>query len=437
MRRLLFISAPFGRFFAEAAKELEDAGCEVYRLCFEGGDWMETPARNRVVYSGSLDGLAQFAGEFIRSKAIDGVVSFNDVLERNRTIMTVAAQCGVKRYVIENGYLRPHWVTLELDGVNAFSHMPRDTDFYRQIARQPEQLGSAIEPKSFVHVLSYHVRSTISHFISAVALSPFFRFNQKYYGDSVTRQMIGYTKEFILRHTYSEQKEAEEVLKAHEAGDRKIFTVLMQKPGDGQLIYHSPYGGNRKFIREVISSFAKFAPQNAFLIVKQHPLDYGVERCPRYARKLIKAYGLQDRAIYLRKTSIDICMDYSAGVVTVNSTGGLQALQKGLAVKCMGQAVYDFEGLTFRGSLDEFWSKGQGADPEVLAGFIHYLRHTSQLNGGFHSKEARAILMPNIRRKLLVELGIQDGVRTESQRDMRSRVNVRSEQPVAFGIAAE
>jgi capsular polysaccharide export protein len=90
---------------------------------------------------------------------------------------------------------------------------------------------------------------------------------------------------------------------------------------------------------------------------------------------------------------MDICMDISHGLVTVNSTGGLAALQKGLAVKCMGAAVYDVEGLTYQGALNSFWRKGRPAEAEVLDGYVDFLTRSSQLNGGFHSREARALLV--------------------------------------------
>jgi capsular polysaccharide export protein len=107
-------------------------------------------------------------------------------------------------------------------------------------------------------------------------------------------------------------------------------------------------------------------------------------------------HGIEDRAVYLRMTSMDICMDISHGLVTVNSTGGLAALQKGLAVKCMGAAVYDVEGLTYQGALNSFWRKGRPAEAEVLEGYVDFLTRSSQLNGGFHSREARALLVPGL-----------------------------------------
>ncbi len=397
-RRFLFASAPFGPFFAELARALEAEGCQVWRLCFEGGDVWETPARNRIMVPAGTD-FAAFIVDRLRHHNVECVVTFNDILPRNRIALKAAEQLGVDRFVLENGYLRPHWVTLERDGVNGFSGLPRERAFYlsqRALQRAQKTLAGVAEatraPQPFVFRVRYHVMNTIAHFAAAVVASPFLRFDPAYYGDSVWRQAAGYMREYGWRQLNSENEATRRIEQARQE-KRPVFTVLMQKPGDGQLIVHSSYGGNNNFLREVIGSFARYAPKNALLVVKQHPLDYGVEKSPAFAADLFRAHGIEDRAVYLRMTSIDICMDHSDGLVTVNSTGGLAALQKGLAVKCMGAAVYNVEGLTFQGSLNSFWRKGRPADPEVLEGYVDHLIRSSQLNGGFHSREARSILL--------------------------------------------
>ena len=396
-RRFLFASAPFGRFFGELARALEANGCEVWRLCFEGGDVWETPARNRIVVP-SLASEADFEALVeaeLRRRAIDCVVTFNDILPRNRIVLEAGKRLGLDRFVLENGYLRPHWVTLERDGVNGFSALPRDRAFYLAQHALSRAQGTCVEPEvqAFSFRVRYHVMNTIAHFVMAVAASPVLRFNPSYYGDTVWRQAWGYVREYAWRQVNNEDVQTRRIHAAKEAG-HPVFTVLMQKPGDGQLVVHSKYGGNNKFLREVIGSFARYAPKDALLVVKQHPLDYGVEKSPALAASLFKAHGIEDRAVYLRMTSMDICMDISHGLVTVNSTGGLAALQKGLAVKCMGAAVYDVEGLTYQGALNSFWRKGRPAEAEVLDGYIAHAMRTSQLNGGFHSREARAVLVP-------------------------------------------
>jgi capsular polysaccharide export protein len=398
-QRILFASAPFGPFFSELAAALEAQGCEVWRLCFEGGDVWETHARNRIVVP-SLASDADFQAlveEELQKRCVDCVVTFNDILPRNRIVLEVAKRFSLSRFVLENGYLRPHWVTLERDGVNGFSASPRDRAFYlaQYASMRAQGAGSNPQVQAFSFRVRYHVINTIAHFAAAVVASPFLRFNPSYYGDSVWRQAWGYMREYGWRKVNNEDEQTRRIRAAKSAG-QAVFTVLMQKPGDGQLVVHSKYGGNNKFLHEVVGSFASYAPKDALIVVKQHPLDYGVEKSPAFAAELFKAHRIEDRAVYLRMTSMDICMDLSDGLVTVNSTGGLAALQKGLAVKCLGAAVYDVDGLTYQGSLNSFWGKGRPAEVDVLRGYVDYLTRCSQLNGGFHSREARALLVSNV-----------------------------------------
>ena len=403
-RRILFASAPFGPFFSELAQALEAQGCEVWRLCFEGGDVWETASSNRIYVIGAQanSDFAAFVEGELKRKSIDCVVTFNDILPRNRIVLETAQRLNLDRFVLENGYLRPHWVTLERDGVNGFSALPRERAFYLAENALRSARGNAPSPKdeAFAFRVRYHVINTIVHFAMAVMASPVLRFNSSYYGDSVWRQALGYVREYAWRQVNGEDVEVARIRAAKQAG-QLVFTVLMQKPGDGQLMVHSKYGGNNKFLREVVGSFARYAAKDALLVVKQHPLDYGVEKSPAYAASLFGAHGIEGRAVYLRMTSMDICMDLSDGLVTVNSTGGLAALQKGLAVKCMGAAVYDVDGLTYQGALNSFWRKGRPADAQVLNGYVDYLTRSSQLNGGFHSRQGRALLLREMAPRLV------------------------------------
>ena len=131
--------------------------------------------------------------------------------------------------------------------------------------------------------------------------------------------------------------------------------------------------------------FAEHAPSDAILAVKQHPLDYGIERTPSFFKSMLKDLGLEGRAYYLRKTSIDVVLDNAQGFVLVNSTAGVAALQRGLPVKCCGKAIFDMEGLTYQGGLDSFWSAAQAPDMAAVNAFVEYLTKYSQVNGAIYA----------------------------------------------------
>jgi capsular polysaccharide export protein len=378
MQHILFISAPFGPFFRKAAQKLSESGHSVWRIVWEGGDLLETPRRHWVMYRGHPSGEEAFIRQVLLQKHITTVITYNDTGRRNQLAIKLARELELNRYVLENGYLRPHWVTLDREGVNGYSKLPKDPDFYNSVPRDSAEIVT------FPVRMRDHVKSTMKHFAATIALSPLLPFDPRYYGDSLWRQARHYAKEYLWRITHDEKEKAAEIIVRKRREAAKVFAVLMQKPGDAQLRVHSPYCRNRLFLIQVCESFAAHAPANAILAVKQHPYDYGVERSPRFFRALVRRLGIERRAYYFRKTSIDIVLDNADGLITVNSTGGLTALLRGLPVICCGSAIFDMPGLTFQNGLDRFWWDAAPPSRPAADAFANYLRTHSQLNGGFH-----------------------------------------------------
>lgn len=394
LRRLLFVGTPFGAFFGELASELEKNGSRVWRITFNGGDFVATPRRNRVVFSASEESFGKFIEETLIRLNIDGVVTFNDCLPHEQKTQETARRLGLRRYVLENGYLRPFWVTFDRNGVNGHSSLPRNIEFYRA-ANAP-----AVPHVEFPFTLRSLVATTTVHFTNAVLLAPILGFDPQYYGDSVWTQARGYLVELLRRRSHPEKLAMQRLEQLANAGN-PAFLCLLQKPGDAQLVQHSQYGGNLQYLEEVIASFARHAAADAVLLVKQHPLDYGSENCGLFVQDLARQHGLGSRIIFIRDTSIDVIYPFVRAVVTVNSTGGFASLIKGKPVKCMGNAFYDMAGLTHVGPLDGFWRDPVSPEASDVEAFVNYLKNTSQFNGGFETAAARKLLIPLIAQALV------------------------------------
>lgn len=378
MARILFVSSPFGRFFRTFAENLTAQGHKVWRIAWDGGDFAATPACHRITYRDRDEDCESFIKATILKHHITAIVTYNDTGERNRAAIKLAKGMGLSRYIIEHGYLRPHWITFDRDGVNGHSTLPKEGAFYHNNNKGIETA------EAFPCRMRDQVLSTMKHFGASILLYPWLPFDPSYYGDSVFRQGAGYATEYLWRKLNNETKAVDEII-WHRRNGKKMFAIILQKPGDAQLRVHSSYGSNNLFLREACHSFAAFAPKDAVLVVKQHPLDYGVEKTPRLFENLVKDCHLEGRAYYLRKTSIDIVLDNTDGFVTVNSTAGLAAVQRGLRVKCCGKAIFDMEGLTFQGSLDAFWTTATPPDTATVNAFIAYLTKYSQINGALYA----------------------------------------------------
>ncbi|HBD34416.1 MAG TPA: capsule biosynthesis protein, partial [Cupriavidus sp.] len=65
----------------------------------------------------------------------------------------------------------------------------------------------------------------------------------------------------------------------------------------------------------------------------------------------------------------------SSGVVTVNSTMGVQALHHGVPVMTLGRSFYGHTRMTWQGTLDEFWTFAQPANRLDWIRWKHYVIH--------------------------------------------------------------
>jgi capsular polysaccharide export protein len=149
---------------------------------------------------------------------------------------------------------------------------------------------------------------------------------------------------------------------------------------------HSGFASVADFIRHVIASFARHAAEDLMLVIKHHPLDRGYHDYAPLIQELAQEHRLGARLLYTHDQYLPALFDHMRGAVVINSTVGFSALTHGAPLKTLGVAVYDMEGLTFQGPLDEFWSAAAHFRPdfELLHRFRTYLIHQTQINGSFY-----------------------------------------------------
>ncbi|MEM7269600.1 MAG: capsular biosynthesis protein, partial [Pseudomonadota bacterium] len=171
--------------------------------------------------------------------------------------------------------------------------------------------------------------------------------------------------------------------------DGPLFIFPLQLETDFQIRLHGPPEGLRETLRKTIASFEDYAPADAALIVKLHPLDNGWTPWERLTREAAEAAGVGDRVLWFDGGDLDGMVARCNGVVVVNSTVGLSALRLGAPVVALGKAIYDLPGLTHQGTLDGFWTGGKAPDAEKLSLFLDALSSAIQVPGGFDGSGAK------------------------------------------------
>src|SRR5581483_2246786 len=140
-RAFVFLQGPPGPLFQRLGAALAEKGAAVYRINLSGGDrydWHDASDEFRGLFSD----WPVFFDKFLREKQITDLVLFGDCRPHHSVALGIAAAREVRTHVLEEGYLRPDWMTFEREGVNARSKLSRDKDWFlmeaRRLPREPD-----------------------------------------------------------------------------------------------------------------------------------------------------------------------------------------------------------------------------------------------------------------------------------------------------------
>jgi capsular polysaccharide export protein len=156
------------------------------------------------------------------------------------------------------------------------------------------------------------------------------------------------------------------------------FFVPLQHDGDAQITQHSPFAENTDFIIKVLRSFAEFAPRDSLLVFRQHPHARGGPGHSELIYSLAKELRVQSRVVHMVEGDTPDLAENSAGVVLINSTVGLQALERGAPLMALGESLYRRPSLTFSGELNDFWTKATAPEPDVATEFLARAKNLTQ-----------------------------------------------------------
>ena len=132
-RTFLFLQGPPGPLFLRLSKALAERGARVHRINISGGDKWDWP-EPAVDFRGRFSDWPAFVDRFIRERGVTDLMLFGDCRPYHVAAHGIAKLRNVRTHVLEEGYLRPHWMTFELEGVNARSRLSRVNSWFRQEA---------------------------------------------------------------------------------------------------------------------------------------------------------------------------------------------------------------------------------------------------------------------------------------------------------------
>lgn len=375
--RFLFLQGLATPFFSELGRALRAKGAHVWRVNFRGGDsaYWSGPS---TAFRGRVEELEDFYSRLFAEHRFTDVVLFGDMRPVHRGVYEVAEKHQARVHVFEEGYIRPDWITLERDGVNGNSRLPQDSAWFLEAAKALPPL-----PEPTPSPVSFNRRAW-QDFLYRISSVHDVLFHPHYQTHRPRRSYVEYAGWFLRFATFRFRLHHDRSLLARAVGvGGPVFLLPLQLNGDSQIVHHSPFHSVSEVIQEVVASFAANAPKNAVLIIKNHPLDTGLDGYRSAARRAAAGHGIGGRVFFIDVENLAEIFPIIKGVVLVNSTTGLSAIWRGIPVHAIANPIYKMPGLTFTGGLDDFWRNPEPPDGLLFEAFRSVLLHVNQLNGNF------------------------------------------------------
>lgn len=397
-RSFLLLQGPATPFFAQLAVRLRAEGHAVHRVQFCGGDVLFWRAGQARWFRGEIGGLRDWLQECYRRWGVTDQVLFGDRRPVHRAAVERGAGWGVRTHVFEEGYFRPWWVTLEREGVNGRSLLPRDPAwFWETGARLPEP------PSAVPFASPFFLRAffDVAYHVAGVANPVLFPHYRTHAGVAAPLEYAGYVCRFARLRVIR----GREIRRSRElaASGRPYFLFPLQLNTDAQIRDHSRFAHMGEALVHVLASFAHHAPADVALVVKNHPLDQGLMNFARIIAQCVKRLDLEGRVHYLEDGDLGVLVRQARGVITVNSTTGIVALEQGTPTLALSDPIYNLQGLTCQLPLHAFW---HAPTPPIHERFVQFRRcvmHATQINGGFYSSAGMGLAVHNAAQVLCAE----------------------------------
>jgi len=400
-RTFLFLQGPASPFLRLLAEEIERKGASVRKISLCLGDLVFWWPKESAFFRGSYNEWPVYLDCYIRDHNVTDIVMLGDGRQPHAVAAEIGLREGLRVHILEHGYLRPDWLTIEPDGMSAHSRFPREPLKIEALAAgKPAVPAGGRYRSSFLTYALYDLAFHIPNVVLGWLVHPHYRTH------GPVHPAVEYSGWIWKGLTAGKRRrKAEEAISACLApdadGHARFFLFPLQLPGDYQIRRHAPGGDLFRLVDAAIASFARHAPAGSRLLFKVHPIDNGLSRWPARIDETAERHGAGDRVFVADGGDTDALIARSSGIVTVNSTVGLTALAAGKPVITLGSAIYDVPGLTFQESLAAFWREPTPPDAGLFDAFIRALAATTQVRGGFIGRQAIHTGIENVAERLM------------------------------------
>ena len=398
-RSFLLLQGVSSPFFSRLATALIEQGHHVHKVSFNAGDVVYWLPRRSNWFGQDLSELPDFLHKLYAKHGITDQVVFGDRRPLHIAALDQGRLNNVRNHVFEEGYFRPNLITLEQEGVNARSQLPRSPQWFTQAA---QRISPQPMLKDFHSRLRLRAMHDIAYQTSGVLNRLLFSKYRSHHNMSAAVEYAGYIQRSrLLKRVAPANTRLIENLVAQRT---PYFFVPLQLNSDSQVRDHERFHTMQLMLKHVLQSFAQHAPAGTMLVIKNHPLDTGWAHYDRVVLNLAHQLGLEDRVSYVETGDLATLLKHARGTITLNSTVGYVALEQGCPTLCLGHPQYNLPGLTDSQDLAQFWAMPLAPEAELFQSFKRVVVHCTQVYGGFYCPPSIAQAVQGSCERLTAEL---------------------------------
>lgn len=397
-RSFLFLQGPATPFFARLGNRLRAEGHAVHRIHFCAGDVVYGGLRSAIHFRGPIEHLSDFLDETYRRFGITDQVLFGDRRPIHRPAVDHGQACGVRTHVFEEGYFRPYWITLEREGVNGHSLLPRDPDWFRETGAR---LGDPPVPVEFASPFWVRAVHDVAYHVAGLANPHLFPRYRTHAGVTAPVEYAGYLRRFARLRLIRvrERRRAQEIA----AAGIPYYVLPLQLNSDAQIRDHSRFEHMGEVIGYVLESFARHAPPGGADRDQESSARSGVDELwahhpsvraafrPCRAGRVSRGRGLGDvgQTRPRRGDGEQHGWDRRPGAGNAHAHPERSDLQ--------------LAGADLPGVAGRVLAGGYTAGSRLFSCFRRCVMHATQVNGGFYCATGIALAVENSARVLAAE----------------------------------
>ena len=373
---------------SNVALDLMSAGKRVTKAVFHAGDWIYKWKRIPTIdFDAPIDSFEFWLRNYINNHEIDCLILYNQYRPYNAIAWDIAAELDLECIVFELGLLRPDYCSIYTRELNHFAYLAnrwanvKKLDLGTDLPRGESafRLGQMSTPKKMTQFATFY-------FFSRIVAKMLRRYT--HYQDqrslSFRHHLMAGVRSLLRFQGREKQQRFDRIFSSKWSG--KYYFVPLQVHIDSQITRRSNFKSIGEFMDRVVTSFLKNAPSDTKLVFKVHPMDRGYKDYHQKVESYKALPGAKHRIFYLDRVHLPTALDNAKACITINSSVGLSALIHGCPTITLGEAAYDLDGLTYRGSLNDFWMKHGRVNMENTNKFVDLLKHTSQARGTLYQR---------------------------------------------------